>query len=254
MELGLTGKKALITGAGRGLGKKIAQDLAEEGTIVCLISRTESELKAVCDEINSKRSNSAIYRVFDLSSGNYAELKKSIVDEIGNIDILVSNAAKQTYPKKISFMEEADWHKTIETDLNPTFHLVRSFIEDMKSNKWGRVLIIGSLSAMVGAGGYPAYCTVKAGLEGLIKNLAVDYSKYGITSNIVSPGFIKTERFEKNAPKELVEKFAQVTSVKRLANPEDISSVVTFLASEKAAYLTGVNIPVCGGLNLGNLW
>ncbi len=253
MDLGIKNKKALITGAGRGLGKQIAVDFANEDVTVCMISRTESELKSVCEEINAS-GKKAIYRVFDLTKDNYLDLKKSIEDEIGSIDILVNNASKQTFPKKISYMEESDWFKTIEMDLNSQFYLIRTFIEDMKKNNWGRIIIIGSLSAMVGVANYPAYCTVKAGLEGLVKNVAVDYSKYGVTTNMVSPGFILTERFEKNAPKEFIEKFTQATSIKRLPKPDEISSVVTFLASQKASYLTGINIPVCGGLNLGNLW
>lgn len=253
MDSGLTGKKALITGGGRGVGKSIALTMAKEGVTVCIISRTESELQAVCNEIN-ENGGKAIYRVFDLEKGNVADLKSGINDEIGNVDILVNNAAKQSFPKKISYMDEQDWYKTVEIDLNSQFRLIRAFIEDMKNNNWGRIVIVGSLSGMFGAASYPVYCTVKAGLEGLIKNLAVDYSKNGITSNIVSPGFVETERFKKAAPKEMVERFIHSTSVKRLGTPEDIAKAVTFLASENASYITGVNLPVCGGLNLGNLW
>ncbi|MFN8671066.1 MAG: SDR family oxidoreductase [Candidatus Sericytochromatia bacterium] len=253
MDLGIKNKNALITGGGRGLGKQIALDLAKEDVNVCIISRTEKELQSVCEEITNL-GKKATYRVFDLVKGDYQELKKSINEELGSIDILVNNASKQTIPKKISFMDENDWYKTIDTDLNSQFKIVKTFIDDMKNNNWGRIIFVGSLSAVVGVANYPAYCTVKAALDGFVKNLAVDYSKYGINTNMISPGFILTERFEKNAPKEFLEKFAQATSIKRLPKPEEISSTITFLVSQKASYITGVNIPVCGGLNLGNLW
>lgn len=253
MELGLTGKTALITGAGRGLGKVIAQGLAQEGAEVCLLSRTEHELQAACKELQAQ-GYTASYRVFDLAQGDAHTLFEDLQAQGQLPDIVIGNAARQSHPKKLTHMPEADWYQTIESDLHGTFRLLRSFLSHQQAQGWGRIILIGSLSGMVGVSAYPAYCTVKAGYEGLIKNLAVDYSKYGITVNMVSPGFIETERFQQAAPAQLLEKFKQATAVKRLAQPEEIAAVVTFLASVQAAYLTGVNLPVCGGLNLGNLW
>ena len=151
-------------------------------------------------------------------------------------------------------MADSEWTEAIETDLNGTFRLLKSVLPGMQARGWGRVILIGSVAGMVGTSAYPAYCTIKAAYEGLVKNLAVDYSKYGITVNLVSPGFIETERFKKAAPPQLLEKFRQASAVKRLAQPEDIAPVVSFLASQQASFLTGINLPVCGGLNLGNLW
>jgi NAD(P)-dependent dehydrogenase (short-subunit alcohol dehydrogenase family) len=151
-------------------------------------------------------------------------------------------------------MEPADWYATVETDLHGTFRLLRAFLPGMQARGRGRVILIGSLSGMVGVSAYPAYCAVKAAYEGLVKNLAVDYSKYGMTVNLISPGFIATERFEHAAPEALRAKFIAATASKRLGRPQDVADAVAFLASERASYLTGVNLPVCGGLNLGNLW
>lgn len=254
MDLNLNKKTALITGAGRGVGKTTALALAEEGITVCLISRTESELIEVCDEIKDKGGR-AFYYVFDLSaSSNYDELKNKIISDVGGIDILINNAAHVSTPKKISYLEEKEWNQIIDIDLNAVFRLSKLFIDDMKNKKWGRVINIGSLSASVGVSSYPAYCAAKAGLEGLTKNMAVDYSKFGITINMISPGFIETERFKKAAPQELIEKYIGATSVKRLGKAEDISDSILFLSSERASYITGINLLVCGGLNLGNLW
>ena len=254
MDLNLNKKTALITGAGRGVGKTTALALAEEGITVCLISRTESELIEVCDEIKDKGGR-AFYYVFDLSaSSNYDELKNKIISDVGGIDILINNAAHVSTPKKISYLEEKEWNQIIDIDLNAVFRLSKLFIDDMKNKKWGRIINIGSLSASVGVSSYPAYCAAKAGLEGLTKNMAVDYSKFGITINMISPGFIETERFKKAAPQELIEKYIGATSVKRLGKAEDISDSILFLASERASYITGINLLVCGGLNLGNLW
>lgn len=254
MELGISKKKALITGGGRGIGKEIALALADEGVTVCVISRTESELSDVCDEIKDKGGR-AIYRALNLGEDKHLDsFKQDIVEEIGNIDILVNNAARLTLPKRITMMDEQDWDRTLEVNLNASFRMIKLFLDDMKNNKWGRIINIGSLSGVFGAASYPAYCAAKAALEGLTKNLAVDYSKFGVTVNMVSPGFVETERFKKAAPKELIDKYISSTSSKRLGKPEDIANSVLFLASEKSSYITGINLLVCGGLNLGNLW
>lgn len=249
MDLQLIDKTALITGAGRGIGKEIAKNLAFEGADVCLLSRTESELQQAVQEIQ-EQGGKASYQVFDLSQGNYEELK----EKTGAIDILIHNAARPYRPKKLTHMKESDWHATLNTDLNSLFHLNRIYLESMKERQWGRVITIGSLSSVVGVSSYPAYCASKSAMEGLTKNLAVDYSKYGITVNMISPGFTETERFKKAAPPQLIEKFKAATSVKRLGSEEDIANAVAFFASDKASYITGVNLLVCGGLNLGNLW
>lgn len=253
MELGLKGKTALITGGGQGIGAVIARTLAEEGVKVWIVGRKESRLQASCEAIQ-QAGGQADYAVFDLAKDDAETLRETIEAAGAPIDLLIGNAAKATYPRKLTHMEADDWFATIETDLHGTYRLLRAFLPGMQERAWGRVILIGSLSGMVGVSAYPAYCTVKAGYEGLIKNLAVDYSKYGITVNLVSPGFVETERFKKAAPAELLEKYRAATAVKRLARPEDVADTVTFLASERASYLTGVNLPVCGGLNLGNLW
>jgi NAD(P)-dependent dehydrogenase (short-subunit alcohol dehydrogenase family) len=254
MELGIKDRRALITGGGRGIGKAIALALAEEGVSVCIVSRTESELGDVCNEIKDK-GGKAIYKVLDLSDQSALEnFKTEIYDEIGGIDIIINNAAHVSNPKRLALMEDKEWYKTIDIDLNATYRLIRLFLDDMKNNKWGRIISIGSLSGIFGASSYPAYCAAKAALDGLSKNLAIDYSKFGITVNLISPGFVETERFKKAAPKELIDKFIGATSSKRLGKPEDISNAVLFLASEKSTYITGINLEVCGGLNLGNFW
>lgn len=254
MELGINKRRALITGGGRGIGKSIATALADEGVSVCITSRTESELADVCNEIKDK-GGKAIYKVLDLCNETaFLAFKEEIYEEMGGVDILINNAAHISTPKRLVLMEDKEWYKTIDIDLNAAYRLIRLFLDDMKNNKWGRIISIGSLSGMFGASSYPAYCAAKAALDGLTKNLAVDYSKFGITVNLISPGFVETERFKKAAPKELIDKFIGATSSKRLGKPEDISNAVLFLASEKSTYITGVNLLVCGGLNLGNLW
>lgn len=247
-------RKALITGAGRGIGKAIALELAGSGHRVCLLSRTESELKNVCAEIE-ERGGRASYLCFDLcDTAGYAELKAQVEQQLGRVDVLVHNAAPTYRPAKLTRMAPADWQKTMGVNLEALAQLCGQFLEPMRETGWGRVVSIGSLSGVVGAGSYPAYCAAKAGMEGLTKNLAIDYSRYGITVNMVSPGFVETERFKQAAPPELLEKFKQATAIKRLGQPEDVAHAVDFLASDKAAFITGINLLVCGGLNLGNLW
>lgn len=249
MDIGLKGKNALITGGGRGIGKEIALSLANEGVKVCVLSRTEEELKNVCEEIKDN-GGKAHYKVFDLVSGDYDKLQAEISDEIGNIDILVNAATKTTKPQKISFMSDEEWYKVIETNLNSQFKIIKHFINSMKDNKWGRIILIGSCASI--GSGYPAHWSVKSGLDGLMKNMAFDYSKFGITINMVSPGIVETEKLKKSNSEEAIQKYISATAVKRLAKPKDIANAVTFLSSESASYITGVNLPVCGGLNISS--
>lgn len=247
-------RKALITGAGRGIGKAIALELAQSGHEVCLISRSEAELQRVCEQIQAQ-GGKAHYRVFDLCEiENYAEFCSALSADFGLVEVLVHNAAPTYRPAKITRMKREDWQNTLTVNLEALALLCMHFLEPMKAAGWGRVISIGSLSGLLGAGSYPAYCAAKAAMEGLTKNLAIDYSRYGITFNMVSPGFVETERFQQAAPPELLEKFKQATACKRLGQPEDVAHAVDFLASDKAAFITGVNLTVCGGLNLGNLW
>lgn len=252
MDTGLKGKNALITGGGRGIGKEIAFSLASEGVKVCVVSRTEEELRNVCEEIRDK-GGKANYKTFDIVSGDYEQFKKVISEEIGNIDILVNTATKSVKPQKISYISDEEWYKVIETNLNAQFKIIKHFINDMKDNKWGRIILLGSCVTTSVGSGYPAHSTARAGLEGLIKNLSIDYSKYGITINMVSPGFVETDRFKKAHSEEAIQKYISSTAVKRLAKPKDIANAVTFLSSESASYITGVNLPVCGGLNIISL-
>lgn len=253
MDLGLQDKHALITGGGRGVGRAIALALAAEGVRVTVLSRTGSELQETCQQI-SAQGGEARHEVFDLCSRDFETLKERVEGGFGPVDIVIGNAARSSNPKKLTHMPDEDWYASFESDMHGTYRLLRAFLPGLQERQWGRVVLIGSLSGMVGASGYPAYCTIKAGFEGLVKNLAVDYSKYGITVNLLSPGFIETERFQAAAPPQLIEKFKRATASKRLATPEDVADAVCFLASERAGYLTGVNLPICGGLNLGNLW
>lgn len=253
MDLGIQGKHALITGGSRGLGAQIAHTLAREGCKVTILSRSEPELQACCQRLHAQGAQ-AQYAVFDLSSGDASALKTEVEAALGPVDIIVANAARTSRPKKFTHMPDEDWYETINSDLNGHYRLLKSFLPGLQERGWGRVVFIGSLSGVLGASAYPVYCTVKAAYEGWVKNLAVDYSKYGITTNLVSPGFIETERFKAAAPEALLDKFRQATATKRLASPEDIAEAVVFLSSQPASYITGVNLPVCGGLNLGNLW
>ncbi len=249
MDLGLTGKHALITGGSRGIGLSIAHTLIEEGCRVSVVSRN-----GLGQELTGGESSAIESFAFDLASGDAEQLRQQVEARIGTVDIVVANAARTSRPKKLTHMPEEDWHQTLETDLNGHYRLLRAFLPGLQERGWGRIIFIGSLSGMVGVSAYPAYCTVKAGYEGLMKNLAVDYSKYGLTVNLISPGFVATERFKQAAPEEMIEKFKRATASRRLAEPEDVAHAVAFLASAQASYITGVNLPVCGGLNLGNLW
>lgn len=251
MEINIENKRALITCSSRGIGKDIAIALAKENVSVCLISRTENELKDLCDYIKDN-GGKAIYHVMDLfinDKEKLNELKNKIKNEFGSIDIIINNANIIVSPKKLSLIDENDWYKTIDINLNFFFNLFRLFIEDMKNNKWGRIIHLISLTNYMNYSNV-AYSTVKGALEYLNRNIAYDYSKFGINSNIITQGILDNEKLKKHFSKENIEKFLNNIPSRRLGKVSDITDLVIFLCSEKASYINGVNIDVSGGLSI----
>lgn len=251
MEINIEGKRALITCSGRGIGKDIAIKLAKENVSVCLISRTENELKDVCDFIKDN-GGKAIYNVMDLSlteKTQFDELKDKVKNEFGGIDIIINNANHIISPKRLSLIDENDWYKTIDVNLNFFFNLFRLFVEDMKTNKWGRIINLLSLTNYMNSSN-SAYSTVKGALEYLNRNIAYDYSKFGINSNIVIKGILDSDKLRKNFTKENIDKFISNIPNKRLAQSSDIADLIIFLCSDNASYINGVEINVSGGLSI----
>ena len=237
---------ALVTGASRGLGKAIATQLAADGHHVVLVARSADAIEAVSADITSS-GGSAECRPCDLSDDAAVDaLLEGVVESCGRLDILVNNAGI-TRDGLILRMSDEDFDAVITTNLRAAFRLCRAAARPMMRGRWGRMINIGSVVGVMGNPGQANYAAAKAGLIGMTKSIGKELGGKGITANVVAPGFIGTDMTDA-LPEQLVKEAVAKLPLKRLGLPEEIASAVSFLASEKAAYITGHVLAVDGGL------
>ncbi|MCD4730047.1 MAG: 3-oxoacyl-ACP reductase FabG [Bacteroidales bacterium] len=239
-------KNALVTGGSGGIGRAVCTKLATSGFHVLIhYNRNESGAQETLQTI-MEGGNSGELVHFDLSdkkaiSGFYLAWLQTHPDEY--IEVLINNAGVSA-DNLMVFMEDAEWEKVIDVNLNSFFYLTRMVIKEMLVNKYGRVVNIVSLSGIKGLPGQTNYSAAKAGVIGATKALAQEVGKKRITVNAVAPGFIKTgmtEELNENELKKLI-------PLNRFGLPEEVAEVVEFLASERASYITGEVISINGGL------
>jgi NAD(P)-dependent dehydrogenase (short-subunit alcohol dehydrogenase family) len=241
-----TDRVAVVTGAGRGIGKAIARDLVVNGAQVVIAElaeygeQTAGELSGLGKE--------PVYIQVDVSvQESVRRMVGEASERFGRIDILVNNAGVRP-TKPFVDMTPSEWEKVLRVNLTGTFNCCSAVAPIMIKNEWGRMINISSLAAQRGStGGHSHYAAAKAGIIGLSKSLARELAPHGITVNVVAPGWIDTEGWDGELEGRRDE-FAAKVPLGRLGRPEDVANVVTFLASDKAAYLTGITIPVNGGL------
>ena len=241
-------KKAIITGASRGIGKAIAFNLAENGCDLFLVSRTKSDLEKVRNEIlNDYKVNIFCYELDITNFESVKEVFKKIIVEADTIDILINNAGI-TQDNIIARMTIDQWDRVIQTNLTGYFNCCKHIIRYMIKNKYGRIINISSIIGLNGNIGQINYSAAKAGLLGLTKSLSKEVGSRNITVNSVAPGFIKTAMTQglDNSNKD---KFLEDIALKRFGETEDVAHLVTFLASNKASYITGQTINIDGGIN-----
>ncbi len=244
------GHKALVTGAGRGLGRAIALELARAGhTVAVHYGRSAAEAQALAEEIQALGVQAVLIQG-DLSTLAGA---KAVADEaiqaLGGLEILVNNAGV-TRDGLVMRMCDEDWQSVIETNLEAPFALIRAALRPMLSARWGRIVNISSISGLMGNPGQANYVASKAGLVGLTKAVAKEYASKGITCNAVAPGFIQTDMTD-HLPEELKAKYLEAIPVGRWGKAEDVAGAVGFLVSEAASYITGQTLVVDGGLFMG---
>ncbi len=236
------GKIALVTGGTRGIGAAIATKLKEDGyTVVSsYVGNTEK-----ADEF-SKNTGIKTYK-FD---AGYFESCQKVVEEIendlgSNIDIVVNNAGI-TRDKFFHKMAPEDWSTVINTNLNSMFNITRSVIEKMRAKKFGRIISIGSINGLKGQVGQSNYSAAKAGIIGFSKAVALENANKGITVNVIAPGYIGTDMVKKIDPK-ILETIVSQIPTGRLGEPDEIGSLVSYLASDKASFITGATLSINGG-------
>ena len=243
----LTGKIALVTGASRGIGKSVALTLASYGaTVIVNYNGSRDKAEAVVEEIVQQGGTAKAY---GCNVSDYAAVEKMIKDFVkyfGSLHILVNNAGI-TKDGLLMAMSEADFDNVIDTNLKGCFQMIRFASRRMMKQRYGRIINVSSVSGVAGNAGQANYCASKAGMIGLTKSAAKELASRGITCNAIAPGFVKTEMTDVLSD-EVKENAKKQIPLGRFAEPEDIANAAVFLASDKAAYITGQVLLVDGGM------
>ena len=236
----LEGKTALVTGASRGIGRAIAEELARAGASVVVGYRAgQDEAEALAAEIGARAVQA------DVSS---AEDAARLVEEAGDLDILVNNAGL-TRDGLLARMSDDDWRAVIETNLSSVFYTCRAVCRPMMKKRGGAIVNVSSVVGVHGNWGQTNYAASKAGIIGFTKSLARELGSRGVRANVVAPGYVKT-RLTEVLPEEATAAMLQNTPLARLGEPEDVAGAVRFLCSDEASFITGEVLLVDGGLGM----
>lgn len=240
-------KVALVTGATRGIGLGIAERLASEGMGVIVAATKQAACQDVAHRITTQWGIPAIGLGFDAGdAASVAQLAKDAVAQMGRVDVLVNNAGIAR-DNLLLRMTDEEWDAVLSVNLTASFWLTRALIRVMMKQKSGVIINVSSVIGVSGNAGQANYAASKAGLIGLTKSIAKEYGAKGIRCNAVAPGFITTDMTHA-LPNDQLDTIIKGVSLKRLGTVEDVSSVVSFLASDSSSYITGQVLCVDGGM------
>ena len=236
----LDGKLALVTGASRGIGRAIAEELARAGASVVVGYRSG---KDEAEELAAAIGGRAVQA--DVSSPDDA---KRLVEEAGDVDVLVNNAGL-TRDGLLARMSDDDWRTVIETNLSSVFYTCRAVVRPMMKKRAGSIVNVSSIVGVHGNWGQTNYAASKAGIIGFTKSLARELGSRNIRANVVAPGYVRTALTEV-LPEQATTAMVEQTPLGRIAEPEEVSGAVRFLASDQASFITGEVLLVDGGLGM----
>lgn len=270
----LEGKVALVTGASRGIGRTDALALAEAGadvvvTDILLESDEKSEEEAekfgpmaqVMQSTNVMYANQTAEKITEMGRRSLAvkmdvtnkeqveEVVQRVVNEFGKIDILINNAGTLDHVSQLEYQNDEFWERDLRVNLTGAYNCTKAIWPHMKAQKRGSIINMSSVAGTLGGFGQASYATTKGGLLSFTKSMALEGARYNINVNAIVPGIIDTEAFNLGNP-EMNERMINRTAFKRPGKPDDIANAITFMVSDKASYITGVELNVSGGIEL----
>lgn len=243
----LKGKKALVTGASRGIGREVALELALQGADVAInYSGSEAKANEVVDEIKAL-GREAFAIQCDVAIGeSVTNMVKEVVERFGRVDILVNNAGI-TRDNLLMRMKEDEWDAVINTNLKGVFLCTKAVTRQMMKQRSGRIINMASIVGVSGNAGQANYVAAKAGVIGLTKTTAKELASRGITVNAIAPGFISTD-MTGELPEDVQKAMLDQIPLARFGDPKEVASVASFLASDASKYMTGQTLHVDGGM------
>lgn len=246
MDLGLKGKVAIVTGGGSGIGASICAHLAREGVAVVVADINLEAAQAQAAALAGEGASARACQVDVTDEASVRKLYDQAATWFGGVDILVNNAGF-TRDMRIAKMGMQDWDSVVDVILKGAFLCTREAVRHFAEKNWGRIINISS-RAHLGNAGQANYSAAKAGLIGFTRAMALEHGRFNVTVNAVAPGIIDTEAVKRLPHYEKIRDAAKATTpIPRIGHPDDVASVVTFLASEPAGYVTGDVVHVTGG-------
>jgi len=247
----LSGKVAVVTGGNAGIGEAIAKAFAREGASVVITGRRQEELDRVVNDIVKEHGKVFAVAGSVTDESHVQRIARQTVQQFGRLDILVNNAGVGDFGKRLHEIDDATWAHIIDVNLSGVFRMTRAVLPQMLKQAKGAIINISSIASLVGLPTLSAYAASKGALDALTRALAVDYAKEGIRCNVVNPGLIDTPMA---AP--LMDNAEQLDAIlshyplRRAGKPEEVASMVLYLASDEAAWVTGGTFPIDGGMTI----
>jgi 3-oxoacyl-[acyl-carrier protein] reductase len=257
MDLGLTGKVALVAASSRGLGRAVAEELAREGMSLVLCARGADALRATAESIRAGSGARVVDVVADVSdAAGRARVMAAVAEHFGQVDVLVNNSGGPPAGPFESHTQDA-WSEAIRQNLDSVVELTRAVLPGMKERRWGRIINVTSIAVKQPVDNLILSNAVRAAVTGFARTLANEVAPFGVTVNCVMPGYTRTQRVVDLATRNAAQRGTSVEveqrvwesqiPIGRLGEPAEFGAMVAFLASERASYTTGASIPVDGG-------